>query len=332
MIYMNIATYSNTISKKNMKKNVNWMILLYQKSDNLTKTVIFIMEYLERITNDKIALLISFKSPVALHRLKTKYKIRNTEEFKLAAKYVANFLYSHHLEKTLYTASIETDGFIPRTELPRFVPLTGKISDKSSQIQVFSSHSIHSHHSHSDGHHHSHHHHHHSHSNSEKSIKPTNGRGEVRRPFFQFSEPELDYKGKRDLFLKRMTYVNEETEVNGRDLAKATDLYNQFIENRKSFQYSPPHKQESSESSSDKDKETAATPIDNSNKNEYKERDDQSSKRSIHEMILDEIESQFPSDRKSHAHSHSSVRKKKPRSPYKRKPKVIRISQSKDPN
>ena len=271
------------------------------------------MNALEKVVYDKISLLISFKSPVALQRHKTAYKIKNEESYILAAKYVANFLYKHKLERALYTASIETDGFIPKTKLPRYIPLNGKITDISSVIEKPES--SHGHHSHS----HSHHHHHHS-----SHVSKTDGVGEVKRPFFQFSEPELTYKEKKKLFQKRQTYVDQDTMVDPNDMAMAKVRYKIFLQNRE--KYTLPQKEEVMEKQNEEKEEAKEIKEDPHKEKEEEEKNEKPEK----EEQKDEDTKDKPQTPESSQGTRKKRSKTKVSSPYRRKCPVIRISQSKD--
>lgn len=257
------------------------------------------MDDLERFTYDKISLLIAFKSPVALHRLKTKYNIKNTKAFRLAAAYVSNFLYQHHFERALYTASIETDEFIPRTQLPRFIPLVGRISHPLSKI-------IKPHH-----HHHSHSHSHHSsHLHSDDTLDKSNGTGEVHRPFFQFSEPGLTYKQKKKLFMKRADYTTVSTQVDPNDMARARLKWKDFNSSNENqvFYFLPPEMPPPHQTA------TEGT-------HSINQHTDQHSSHNEEETKQEEVKSQP---------TKSTSQSKSTKSPYKRKPRIVYISQSKD--
>ncbi|EAY06719.1 hypothetical protein TVAG_310060 [Trichomonas vaginalis G3] len=131
-------------------------------------------DLIRQIYFEKIAIQIARKSPESIRRKKSVPKIPETDAYEAACRHVANFLYNHGMEMSLFVSSIETGGAIPKKSLP--VPvgrLLGLSEHKNLYLQVRRAvrppklpnvKGYHAQH---------HHHHHHHHRREEGSMTPS---------------------------------------------------------------------------------------------------------------------------------------------------------------
>ena len=75
-------------------------------------------EYIRKMYFHSIATLIARKSPERIKRERLQVELPEDQAFNLAASFVANYLYNHKMDMSLFISSIETMGYIPRRGLP----------------------------------------------------------------------------------------------------------------------------------------------------------------------------------------------------------------------
>ena len=83
----------------------------------------------------KIATQITRKSPESIRRKRSVVHVPDETAYNLACRHVANFLYNHGMEMSLYVASIETAGVIPKKALPQPVGKELSLSEHKNLYQ-----------------------------------------------------------------------------------------------------------------------------------------------------------------------------------------------------
>lgn len=74
--------------------------------------------FIKKIYFNRIATTIARKAPEEIKKKRGRLNTEDNEAFHLAARFVANFMYTHGMEMALYISSFESAGFIPRRGLP----------------------------------------------------------------------------------------------------------------------------------------------------------------------------------------------------------------------
>ena len=162
----------------------------------------------------KIATQITRKSPESIRRKRSVVHVPDETAYNLACRHVANFLYNHGMEMSLYVASIETAGVIPKKGLPLPVGKEMSLSEHKNLYQQLkravrppdinalkpSRGFLKEHH---------HHHHHH----SKRELSPTEA-----------------YKETANMLAQRASYEIRSLGMDPNDPATAQRLYDEFKE------------------------------------------------------------------------------------------------------